>query len=112
MKLLPAAFSDLEPYASIWALPTENQRSEQRWRSSPEDFKVFYDACLERLQDILDYLDQYAVDNIPDVDKPLFWLAAAFAEVAPHIELYKGSAEVPYSFEGRRFIAAHGNNEN
>ena len=35
-------------------------------------------------------------------------LASAYAEAAPHHELYGGSAEVPHSFDARRFVPEHG----
>jgi len=42
--LLPGAFSDLEPFASTWCLPTERQRYAQRLASTMDEIQTFYDA--------------------------------------------------------------------
>lgn len=108
MSQLPEQFSTLEPFVSSWALPTEQQRSERRWASSPEEFQAFYDAALPLLDDILVYLDQYTLGEIPADALPLYHLAIVFAEASPHVEMYKGAAQVPFSFHASRFIASHG----
>ena len=46
--------------------------------------------------------------ELPPDPQRLFYLAFALAEVAPHIELYRGDPNVPHSFDEERFIAAHG----
>jgi hypothetical protein len=111
MSRLPSQFSELEPFVDDWAHATENARSEQRWRSEPERFQAFYDAMLARLDELLEYFSAYETGAIPDEALPLYRLTIAFAEAAPHVEMYKGSAEVPNSFEARRFAAAHGKQE-
>jgi hypothetical protein len=108
MTTLPAAFRELEIFVPLWAFASENQRSEKRWRSSPGDFEAFYKTMLPRIEEILAYLDKYPIDAIPVEAKPLYHLATAFAEAAPHVEMYKSQAEVPNSFDARRFVAAHG----
>lgn len=105
---MPAAFADLAALAGRWARPTENARSTIRWAASAEDFAAFYDALMPRLDAILAYLAQMPLNGMKEEDRNLFFLAAAFAEAAPHHELYKGSADVPFSFEARRFVPGHG----
>ena len=108
---LPIRLRRLEDFVELWALPTENARSRQRWRASPAEFQAFYEAMMAVVEDVLRYLDRHPVGEIPDSDKPLYLLAVAFAEIAPHVELYRGSAEVPHSFAASRFTATHGNVE-
>lgn len=108
MALLPEQFSQLESLAESWALPTELRRSARRWTSGPDDYRLFYEAMLPVLDGILDYLDQYQPDAIPEPAVPLYHLALAFAEAAPHNELYDCSNTVPNSFDAHRFVAAHG----
>ena len=108
MVLLPEQFSQLESLAGTWALPTELQRSQQRWIAIPDDYRQFYETMLPVLDEILDYLDQYQPDAIPEPSLPLYHLALAFAEAAPHNELYDCSNTVPNSFDAHRFVAAHG----
>lgn len=111
MTLLPEQFSQLESLAETWALPTELQRSQQRWIATPEDYRRFYQAMLPVLDEVLDYLDQYQPDAISEPALPLYHLALAFAEAAPHNELYDCSNTVPNSFDAHRFVAAHGETE-
>lgn len=106
--LLPPAFADLAPLASIWARPTENARSEIRWAASAADFAAFYQAVMPRLTGILDTLSRVPLDGMDEAQTNLFCLAAAFAEAAPHHELYGGSPDVPFSFSARRFVPGHG----
>ncbi|MEY4720524.1 MAG: hypothetical protein RIQ46_249 [Pseudomonadota bacterium] len=106
--LLPPAFADLAPFAGTWARPTENARSEIRWSAGPADFAAFYGAVMPRLPDMLDYLATVPLDGMDEAQANLFSLAAAFAEAAPHHELYGGSPDVPFSFSARRFVPGHG----
>ena len=46
--------------------------------------------------------------EVPEPALPLYYLALAFAQAAPHNELYDCSNTVPNSFEAYRFVAAHG----
>lgn len=108
MNKLPAEFSDLERLVPTWALPTENERSEKRWGSTPADFQDIYDAMLGRIDEIMDYLDGKGFDGLDDESRTLYHLALAFAEASPHVEMYKGSSKVPNSFDAERFVAAHG----
>ena len=108
MASLPEQFSGLEPLVETWAFPTELQRSRQRWIATADDYREFYAAMLPLLDQVLEYLDRYQPGAIPDPALPLYYLALAFAEAAPHNELYECSNTVPNSFEAHRFVAAHG----
>ena len=105
---LPAAFADLAGLAARWARPTEKARSEIRWAASPADFAAYYEAMMPHLDAILAHLATCPLEGMSEADTNLFCLATAFAEAAPHHELYKGSADVPFSFSARRFVPGHG----
>jgi hypothetical protein len=107
--VLPAGFEDLAPLAQQWARPSENARSDVRWGASSEAFAAFYTAFMPRLDAVLAYLLAFPPTGMPDEARSLFDLTCAFAEAAPHHELYGGSARVPNSFDARRFVPAHGN---
>ena len=108
MALLPEQFSLLEPFVEHWAFPTELQRSQQRWNTGPDDYRRFYEAMLPLLDQVLEYLDRFKPGEVPAPALPLYHLALAFAEAAPHNELYDCSNTVPNSFAAHRFVAAHG----
>lgn len=105
---LPVAFSDLAPYARQWGRATENDRSRIRWAASAADFASLYAAVMPRLSDILQTLAECPLGGMNEPQTNLFNLAAAFAEAAPHHELYGGSADVPFSFAAPRFQPGHG----
>jgi hypothetical protein len=106
--ILPSGFEDLTDLAVQWGRPDERARSEIRWQASAAEFAGFYNAVMPRLDAILARLASLSFENMGTADKALFDLAAAFAEAAPHHELYKGSADVPFSFSARRFVPGHG----
>lgn len=101
---LPADFVALEPFVAKWALGTSKQRHEARLNSTTTELQVFYDAILPEMRKLLAALDQYALGSLPEELHKLYWLSLSFAEVAPHIELYKGSVGVPYAFKEQRFV--------
>lgn len=105
---LPTGFEDLAALAAEWARPTESARNQIRWAASAADFAAFYEAFMPRLPQALDHLAAREPGAMNETDRNLFALAAAFAEAAPHHELYGGSAEVPHSFAARRFVPGHG----
>lgn len=106
---LPQGYEDLAGFAAKWARSTEHARSEIRWAASAADFAAFYEAMMPRLPAILADLGKLPLDGMDEAQTNLFCLAAAFAEAAPHHELYGGSPDVPFSFSARRFVPGHGN---
>jgi hypothetical protein len=107
-SLLPSQFADLEPLASGWALATQRERERKRAASTVDEMRSVYDTLLPRLEPMLDYLNQFTLDNMPEDARRLFYLTLSFAEVAPYVECYGGQPSVPNSFEETRFIAVHG----
>lgn len=101
---LPADFAALEPFVAKWALGTSKQRHQQRLQSTTAELQAFYDAILPEMRKLLAALDEYALGTLPEELHKLYWLSLSFAEIAPHIELYKGSVGVPYAFEEKRFV--------
>ena len=108
MSALSAKFATLEPFVASWSLETELQRSQRRWTATVEDYQDFYNAMLPMLDDVLAYLDKFKLGEIPENARALYHLTLAFAEAAPHNELYNCANEVPNSFAASRFVAAHG----
>ena len=108
MAKLPERFESLETWVADWSLPTQNRRWDKRLASTKEEIVAFYNALLPELEHILDYVDRFPLGELPDDAARLLDLAMMQAEIAPNVELYNGEPGVPYSFEERRFIAAHG----
>jgi hypothetical protein len=107
-SLLPPPFADLEPLAERWSLATQRERENRRRASDPEEIRAVYDTLLPRMDAVLDYLNQYPLDNLPEEARRLMYLTFSLAEVAPYVECYHSVPQVPNSFEDTRFIAVHG----
>lgn len=105
---LPEGFADLEPLAQIWARPTENARNVVRYAATASDFAAFHETLFPRLGALLAYLGDCPAQPETAEQRNALMLACAYAEAAPHHELYGGSSEVPFSFDAHRFVADHG----
>ena len=66
MALLPEPFADLEPYAEVWALPTEGERYDRRLASTMDEMQAFYDAFFPRAEEAIAYCDRFPLDDLPD----------------------------------------------
>lgn len=107
-RLLPEPFSNLECWVQRWALDTQNAREQTRRASSSADLQAFYDAMVGEMEAIIGHLNGFPLDAMPPPQARLLYLTLSLAEVAPHVELYRGDPRVPYSFEEERFVAEHG----
>jgi hypothetical protein len=107
---VPPGFEPLLAWEA-WAVKTPNLRTAKRRASTREELKSFYDAMQPWIEKILDACDAYELGKLPQSHRDIYSLALSLAEVAPHVELYKGAVGVPFSFEESRFIAVHGDDE-
>jgi hypothetical protein len=102
---VPDEFRELEPFLS-WALPTERERTAMRQATGIAEIRVFYDAMVVRLREILDYLDRFPPENIPSEVRRLFFLTLSLAEIAPAVENF-GQPGVVDGYDFSRFIPVH-----
>ncbi|MEL0082120.1 MAG: hypothetical protein VW985_03645 [Gammaproteobacteria bacterium] len=98
----------LEPWFERWDLMTQNEREVQRRSSSVPQLQGFYDAMLPQMEGLIAVLNEYPLNEMPAQARSLMNLALSLAEIAPHVEFYKGASGVPYAFEESRFIAERG----
>ena len=102
---LPEQFKDLEQWMA-WSLETEAERSDHRQASAMEDITAFYEAMLARMEEVLSYLEQFSLEELPDDAKRLFYLTLSLAEVAPAVEQF-GQPSVVDGYDIKRFVASH-----
>jgi hypothetical protein len=100
--VFPEGFRDLEQWRA-WSLATEQERSDKRQASTMAEIRAFYDALLARAEEILTYVDQFPLDQMPEDARRLFYLTLALAEVAPAVELF-GQPSVIDGYDIKRFI--------
>ena len=87
-------------------METEGERSDRRQASTMEDITAFYEAMLARMDEVLPYLEQFSLEELPDDAKRLFYLTLSLAEVAPAVEQF-GQPSVVDGYDIKRFVATH-----
>lgn len=81
LKVQKPDFSEIAAFLPVWGLPTSPERVAQRARSSMEEVRCFHEAMLPRLEEVIDYLNQFAIGDIPPEDLPLAYAALAMCEI-------------------------------
>ena len=94
--LLPGEFSDLEPFAAKWCLPTERERYATRLASSMEEMQALYDAAMPRADAAMTYLDQFALHALSGEQVNLLHLLYSMIMVSFPVECW-GQPRVPDS---------------
>jgi len=95
----------LEPWFERWNLMTQSEREIQRRQSNAHQMQGFYDAMLPQMEGLIEVLNEYPLNDMPEQARSLMNLTLSLAEIAPHVEFYEGAAGVPFAFEEERFIA-------
>ena len=105
--LLPPGFAELEPFVD-WALAAESERLQQRLAASMEEIQAFYSAMLERIEEALEYLNGFPLDQMPEPEQRLLHMTLSLAEVWVAVELYK-QPDHPFGLDMRRFVPGEAN---
>jgi hypothetical protein len=100
MTNLPPEFSELQPLVADWALATRAERFKKRYTSSMEEISTCYDAMMPKMQAIVDHLNQFPVDDIPEASRPLLYMSLSTIEISRAVELW--NAPDNYAFPAER----------
>ena len=65
-RMLPAEFSDLEPFVAGWCLDSEPERYAKRLSSTMDEIQAFYDAMMPRAEAAIQYLEKFPLDELPE----------------------------------------------
>lgn len=95
MSKLPEEFAELETRWGDWIIESEPDRVRHRERVPLERLKSFYDDMLPRVDEILKYLDRFALSELPPQPRNLWWLMASLASVGMTLELYGSQQAIP-----------------
>jgi hypothetical protein len=71
-----------------------------------QEIRVFYDAMVDRLEEILQHLNGFTLENVPDDSNTLLLLTLSLAEVAPAVENF-GQPDVVDGYQWSRFVPMH-----
>jgi len=84
---LPAAFAELQRYVPIWAGHTVNDRIAARGHCSMEEITAFYDAAIVRAPEMLTYLEQFDLFDMPPEAGCLTRLLMGLAQASVAVEI-------------------------
>jgi hypothetical protein len=104
---LPKGFSDLEPFLAEWNLASERDRYQKRLSKSLQELRVFYDAIIPRMHDVMRYLQGFPandVSGLPPEVLNLYHLALSYMEASHPIELNWGGTDLNDAFPASRII--------
>ena len=73
-SMLPEAFAQWEPFAADWCLGSEAARREQRMHSTQPQLEKFYKAVKPRLDEAIQYLNGFPVNDLPPREQNLLHL--------------------------------------
>lgn len=88
MHDLPKNFELLREFVSEWALDTEQERFDKRTSGQVDAIRLFYDAILPYMSDIMAYLKDKEVEPAEQVDKNLLNMALSCVEVSRIFEVW------------------------
>ncbi len=87
--LLPEGFSEFEPFAQKWCLPTEAQRYAMRLASTMDEMQAFYDAFFPRGEEAIAYCEQFPLDDMPEDAERLLQLLYSLVMVSFPVEAWR-----------------------
>ncbi len=91
---LPERFRNLQ-YLEAWILPTSKERQAKRVSSTRDQVNELYKGVSPQIDEIIEFLNGYPLDALPDDVRSLFYLAMSVAETGPYAEWYGGEPESP-----------------
>ena len=98
---LDERFADLEPYLP-WALASESERIEKRVTSTMEEIQAFYDAMSARSKEVVDYLNGYPLEDLPEEALTLLHMSLSLMEVSNAVQVFKQPTVID-GLDARRF---------
>jgi len=81
--------AEIQDYVDQWSLATETDRIKKRTGSTLEELTAFYEAVLPRLREIILFLDQFPLKQIPAAYLPLTYVALSMIEVDQAVNKWK-----------------------
>jgi hypothetical protein len=88
-SLLPEQFSALEDFAAAgWCLETEKERYEKRLASPIAHLQEFYDAAFRRFGELVDHLDQFPLDDLPEQERNLLYFVYSLIQVSLAVDMW------------------------
>ena len=87
--LLPEQFPTLNPYAEKWAIDSEEKRRIMRMNSSQSELQSFYQTMKPILDEVIQYLNQFNLDELADAERHLLQMSLSLVEISVAVELFR-----------------------
>jgi hypothetical protein len=100
---LPDRFADLEEFVDDWALPTEKARFEKRLSTPLAQVRRFNDTIHPHMHDVIGYLNQFPLDQMPAEASTLLDLARSYMETSHPVDLGWSTTDLEDAFDSSRF---------
>jgi hypothetical protein len=88
-SLLPAGFSDLEPWVEDWARPTRQERYDMRLSKNMVELGAFYDAIAPRAEEAITHLDAQDLNALPEPELRLLRLLYSMIIVSYAVNVFE-----------------------
>ena len=85
---LPAQFAAFERF-SAWILERQDDRYDLRLASTMAEMQDVYDTMLPRVPEIVAYLDQFSMDDLPEPARKLMLLTFSLVQCSFPVEAWK-----------------------
>ena len=87
--LLPGEFSELEPFAPTWCLPTERERFAKRLAATMDEIQAFYDAFFPRAEEAIAYCEKFPLADMPEDAQRLLQLLYSLVMASFPVEVWR-----------------------
>jgi hypothetical protein len=87
--LFPSQFAEFERFAD-WALATEGERYAKRLASTLEELETFYRTVEPRIPEVIDYLNQFDLNAMPNDALQLLRTMYSIVVVSWAVEVWRG----------------------
>lgn len=92
--MLPAEFSDLEPFAEKWCRAEEPDRWAVRMSTPMPEIQAFYDAITARAEEAIAYCDKFPLDEMPEDAHNLLYMLYSMVTISFPVECW-GQPRIP-----------------
>jgi hypothetical protein len=86
--MLPESFTEIEPFAAKWCIPTEAGRYAERLAATMAQMQSFYDAAFPRVRDAMNHLDKFPLKDLPERELNLLHLVYSLVMVSLPVEVW------------------------
>ena len=92
--LLPAQFTELECFAAKWSVQPEGERWALRMASTMDELQDLYDTGMAHIDDALDYIDKFPLNDMPEDALNLMYLLYSLVTISFTVECW-GQPKIP-----------------